>query len=226
MENQSKVDIFIHQLQISTRHSLSYPNELSCILALTFKEGKSQLFEDLIFHAKFIVKTQEVMNRIGPKADGFEKIASEFQSSVKHATELLGAMVESSDQKDDFEAKIFSFETDSFTRLMKLFSDLSWIKNWQIDGKPLPYEMKSSMIIPAQENVTQQTKEEQRQHQSTKSITRILGSAVLGMILFVLFLLIDSPVTILGWILSLWIAALLVYIVIQILFFMRNKNSH
>jgi hypothetical protein len=224
-EHQSKIDIYIRQLQVYTGHTLSYPNELSSILAVTFKEGKSRLFEDLIFLAKFIVKTQEVMNRIGPKADGFEKMASEFQLSVKHAIELLRLMIESSDQKNDFEAKYFSFKTDSFTRLMKLFSDLSWIKNWQIDGEPLPYETTLSKKSVTQEHTNLQSRENKQNDQSIKSLSRIHRSAVLAGIFFVLFLFIDPPVTILGRILSLGIAVLLAYIIIQIVFFTRSPNS-
>jgi hypothetical protein len=119
----------------------------------------------------------------------------------------------------------FATETESFDRLMKLYSDLSWIKNWQIDGKPLPFELKSSIIIAAQEPEKRQTKEI-LQNQSTNSLSKIQRSAVLGVILLVLFLLIDPPVTILGWIISLWIAALLVYIIVQMHFLKRNTNSH
>ena len=48
---------------------------------------------------------------------------------------------------------------------------------------------------------------------------------MLGVILLVLFLFIDPPVTILGWIISLWIAALLVYIIVQMFFLRSNTNS-
>jgi uncharacterized membrane protein len=108
---------------------------------------------------------------------------------------------------------------------MKFYSDISWIKNWQIDGKPLPYEKVSSKTTIDQKLVNRQKKEKQ-QNQSSKSLSRIQRSAILGMILFVLFLLIDPPVTILGWLISLWIAALLVYIIVQMFFVRRNINSH
>jgi ABC-type multidrug transport system fused ATPase/permease subunit len=110
----------------------------------------------------------------------------------------------------------FTLEIEGLSRLMKLYSDLSWIKNWQIDGKPLPYERKLLKTILDHEPVNQQINEKQKSS-STKSLMRIQRSAMLGLILFVLFLLIDPPVTILGWIISLWIAVLLVYIVFQML---------
>jgi len=73
---------------------------------------------------------------------------------------------------------------------------------------------------------TNQKIKENKYSLSTESFSRIQRSAMLAAILFILFLLIDPPVTILGWVLSLGIAALLVYIVIQILFLTKNQNSH
>ena len=49
-------------------------------------------------------------------------------------------------------------------------------------------------------------------------------SALLCAILFLLFLLIDSPVTIFGWILSLGIEAFLVYIIHQIIIILINPK--
>jgi hypothetical protein len=46
-----------------------------------------------------------------------------------------------------------------------------------------------------------------------------------GAILFVLFLFIDPPVTIFGWILSLGIAAFLMYIILQIYIMNRTLKS-
>ena len=115
-------------------------------------------------------------------------------------------------------------EAEGFLRLMKLYSDLSWIKNWQIDGRPLPYERESLITTVRRDPVNRQIKEKQL-NQSAKSLARIQKSAMLGVILFILFLLIDPPVTILGWIISLWIAVLLVYIVVQIVLYQRTQNS-
>ncbi len=104
-------------------------------------------------------------------------------------------------------------DTDSFERLMKLYSDLSWIKNWQIDGKSLPYEkhftVKSGNHTKAEEG-------------KSEPLIRIQKSAVSIAIIFILFLLIDPPVTVIGWILSLGIAVFLVYIIVQVVILKRT----
>jgi len=224
--NQSKISTFLDELELSSGHQCTYPDAVSLILERAWIENKTKIFDDLIFHAKFIVKTREVMNRIGQKAEGYEKLASEIQTSVDYAIKLIRILIESTEQKEEFEKQFFLIETESFSRFIKLLSDLSLIKNWQIDGKPLPYQTTSGIISVTEINESQQTKEGQQNYQSTTSLSHIQKSALLAVILIVLLLLIDPPVTILGWILSLGITVLLAYIIIQILFLTRNRNSH
>lgn len=218
---------FIVELEVFGKRKLNYPLEVSEILQIAVQTGMVKEFEELIFQAKFLTRTQDVMKQIGLEAQGFEKLSTEFQSGIKKSMDLLKMLVGRAGKDviqkylDDF----FTMETEGFARLMKLNSDLSWIKNWQIDGKSMPYETASSKKSTTQEHANLQTKEERQQQKSTKSFSSIQRSAVLAAILFVLFILIDPPVTILGWMLSLGIAALLAYIVIEISFLTKYSNS-
>jgi hypothetical protein len=69
------------------------------------------------------------------------------------------------------------------------------------------------------------TKEKELGEKASVPLVRIQKSASLCAILFLLFLLIDSPVTIFGWILSLGIEAFLVYIILQIYSINRTPKS-
>jgi len=214
---------FIDELEIYAKRKLNYPAEVGELLQIVMQTGLVGEFEGLIFQAKFLVRTQEIMKRIGPGMDGFEKLSTEFQSSVKKSIDSLNMIVERapSDIARKLTDTFIVMETDSFSRLMKLFSDLSWIKRWQVDGKPLPYEMKSAIIVDYQDG----TKEKELEEKASVPLVRIQKSALLCAILFLLFLLIDSPVTILGWILSLGIAVFLVYIILQIYSIKRTPKS-
>jgi hypothetical protein len=214
---------FVADLEMFVKRKLNYPVEVGELLQIVIQTGLVGEFEDLIFQAKFLVRTQEIMKRIGPGMDGFEKLSTEFQSSVKKSINFLNMLVERapSDVSRKLADMFTVMETDSFKRLMKLLSDLSWIKNWQVDGKPLPYEMKSDVKLSLQ-NI-----EEGNVHgeKIILSLVQIQKSALLCAILFLLFLLIDSPVTIFGWILSLGIEAFLVYIILQIYSINRTPKS-
>jgi hypothetical protein len=94
-----------------------------------------------MFHAKFVVKSQEVMKRIGPTGEGYDKLSTEFSASVEKASTLLKTLVkEAPDEvKEQFVRMFFPVDQDSLSRLMKLFVDLSWVKNWQVDGRIIPF---------------------------------------------------------------------------------------
>ena len=218
---------FVANLEAFCKGKLNYPSEVGELLQIVVQTGLISEFEELIFQAKFLVRTQVVMKKNGREAEGFEKLSTEFQSGIKKSIDLLKILIvrAPTDVAKKYSDVFLAMETESFAYLMKLYSDLSWIKNWQIDGKPLPYETKPSKTIINQEQTSWQIKENQQNKQSTKSLYRIQKSALLGVILFIIFLLIDPPATILGWILSLWIAVMLAYIIIQTIILIRSINS-
>jgi hypothetical protein len=219
---------FVVELEVFGKRKLNYPLEVSELLQIAVQTGLINEFEELIFQAKFITRTQDVMKQIGHESQGLEKLSTEFHSSAEKSLSLLKMLIgrAATGVTQKYSDIFFTIGAESFARLMKLQSDLSWIKNWQIDGKLLPYETKLSKINATQEHTNRQTIGNNQNNKSTKSLSRVQRSAVLTAILFILFLLIDPPVTILGWILSLGITALLAYIVIQILSLTKNPNSH
>jgi hypothetical protein len=218
---------FVNALEVFCKRRLNYPLEVGEILQTALQTGLTTEFEELIFQAKFLVRTQDVLSHISRETQGFEKLAAEFQSSVTKSMDLLKMLAGRSepDVAQKYSDIFFAVEADSFARLMKFYVDLSWVKNWQIDGKALPYETTSSTKSQSPDQAVVRSGENQQNNQFIKSLARIQKIAVLAAILVVLFLLIDPPVSILGWVLSLWIAVLLVYIVLQAIVLTRIKNS-
>lgn len=214
---------FINKLEVYAKRELNYPEEVGELLQIVMQTGLVCEFEDLIFQAKFLVKTQEIMKRNGPRTHGFEKLSTEFQSSVKKSIDFLHLLMERapSDVARKMTETFLAMETDSFNRLMKLFSDFSHIKNWYIDGKPMPYETKSDVKSNLQNTVEGSSHGEKM----NLILVQIQKSALLCAILFLLFLLIDSPVTMFGWILSLGIEAFLLYIILQIYSIKKTPKS-
>jgi len=216
------IEEFIRKLEMYAKRKLYYPMEVRKLLLIVIQKGLVDEFDGLIFQAKFLVRTQEIMKRIGPGMDGFEKLSTEFQSSMKKSIDFLNLLVEKA--PSDIARKLTDMfvvkETDSFSRLMKLFSDLSCIKNWQVDGKPLPYETKPNIKSDLLYNVERKVRGEE----PNLPLVRIQQSAWLGTLFVVLMLCVDPPVTVLGWCLSLGIAVFLVYIILQIYVLKRTPK--
>ena len=140
MTNPSRISDFLRKLEQHANGKLEYPEELAGLIEAA-SPGRARVFDDAVFHAKFVVKVQEVMKRVGPTGEGYDKLSSEFSASVEKATALLKTLVKEApdDFKERFIKRFLSLDQDSLSHLMKLFVDLSWIKNWQVDGKRTPY---------------------------------------------------------------------------------------
>lgn len=218
MNDRLNIQKFINELEIYSNRKLNYPEEVGQILQIVMQTGLVGEFEDLIFQAKFFVSTQELMKRIGPSTDGFEKLSAEYQKSIKTAMNILKTIMEEpqSDVDKEWAKKFVAIDADGLNRFVKLSSDLGAIKNWQIDGKPLPYNSNPAVSLRSQDDTKKK---------AVVLLIRIQKSALLSMVLFILFLFLDTPVTTLGWILSLGIAAFLLYIILQISIMNRTLKS-
>jgi hypothetical protein len=214
---------FVADLEIFAKRKLNYPVEVGELLQTVNQSGLIDDFKELIFHSKILIKTQEIMKRIGPGMDGFTKLSNEFQLSIKKSIDILSRLLEKapSDVARKLTDMFIGMDTDRFNQLLKLSSDLNLIKNWQVDGKPLPYTMEPEVNISLQNTVKINMSEEK----ISSLLVQIQKSAILCTILFLLFLLIDSPVTILGWILSMGIITFLLYIIFQIYLMKKTPKS-
>jgi hypothetical protein len=70
-----------------------------------------------------------------------------------------------------------------------LCSDLARVKNWEVDGRPLPF--RSAHRRPEDRTVSPTR---------TDVMKNLLRASRLALILFILLLILEGPVTILGWI--------------------------
>jgi hypothetical protein len=131
---------FIENLERHANRRLNYPQEVAELLDFARQSNAIDLFEDAIFHAKFIAKSYGVMKRIGVDGDGYYKLSAEFQSSLQKVTMVLKVVLQHAPAEIGarHEAAFFSVNQESLSRLMSLINDLALVKNWMLDGKPIP----------------------------------------------------------------------------------------
>lgn len=109
--------------------------DLGVLLEIADLHSQQQLLDDLAFSAKFIVKSFDLMQRIGKDGNGYEKIAGEFSAQISKSQSLLKKMLEPADAltKAHFGGNYLEMNTLTLENLMQLFHDLSWYKNYRID---------------------------------------------------------------------------------------------
>jgi hypothetical protein len=216
MEIQLEINKFIDEIENSKVWMFYFPTEIKQLLQIAVKMERMSEFEELISLSKSLIKVQEIIKRIGPAAEGYNKLEVEYHKGVKEVNTLLHTLIITSEIEKEFESKFLADNSESYAHLMIFLSDLSWIKNWQIDGKPLPCKLNTSTITDSYTERKLRSSTEQMGDKTYLQLSQIKRSAVLIAILFFILLVIDSPVTIFGWILTLAIIALITYIIIQI----------
>jgi hypothetical protein len=142
MTLQSDIQDLLREIEKSSRRKLNYPDEVGQILEEARQSRRTAQFEEVIFLAKFISKTFNVMNRIGADGEGYEKLSAEFESNIQKLSSLLKEILV--DARDDIRqsqtALFLSLTPDSLERLMLLLRDLTAVKDWVVDGNRLPWE--------------------------------------------------------------------------------------
>ncbi|MBM4160925.1 MAG: hypothetical protein FJ217_07490 [Ignavibacteria bacterium] len=131
---------FISELEQHANRKLNHPYEVAELLDAARESDNIRLFEDAIFHAKFITKSFGVMQRIGADGEGYDKLSAEFQLSLDKAATLIRQIAEtmSEGRRQHHRALFFSLDQESLSRFMEFLDDLSLVKNWRVDGNPLP----------------------------------------------------------------------------------------
>ena len=131
---------FIRELERSSNQKLFFPNDVGYLLEDARLHQKMEVFEEAIFLAKFITKSAGVMKRIGPDGDGYNKLSSDVQTAIQKASSLLKMISESCpDNVGHLQPTMFfAMSHEALERLMRLFADLTLVKNWVLDKKPLP----------------------------------------------------------------------------------------
>lgn len=140
MDARPETAQFIKELEVTFNRKLNYPQEIAQLIDLVHADGKVEVLHDVAFHAKFLTKSFGVMKRIGMDGEGYDKLSVEFQTGMEKVTTLLKTIIKESpvEIKNHFVGNFFSLSHDNLSNLMKLLADLTMIKNWSLDGKPLP----------------------------------------------------------------------------------------
>ncbi|MEX2115668.1 MAG: hypothetical protein WEB37_02180 [Bacteroidota bacterium] len=131
---------FATALELYANKKFRFREEIGILLDLARSAGKMQVFEDMIFFAKFLSKSYDLMKRIGPDGEGYDKVSGEFRSTMEKSTTLLKTLVKDApdDVKQRFSGRFFHLDQESISAVMSLMKELAWVKNWMVDGKELP----------------------------------------------------------------------------------------
>ena len=136
MELSPSTEEFLALLDAFSGHRLSRQDDLGALFELASHPDRKGVLDKLSFQAKFISKCHGIMTRIGSNGNGYDKLMAELTTSLEEAKTLLRSLLASatSDLRVHFTSTYLGMSPESFQNLLALMYDLSWYKNWNIDG--------------------------------------------------------------------------------------------
>lgn len=111
--------------------------DIGTLIEIADQHSMQDQLNDLAFSAKFIVKSFELMQRIGKDGNGYDKLSQEFSDQIQQAQGLIKQFLDRADAmtKAHFTGNYLEMNTLTMQNLMQLFHDLGWYKNYQIDQR-------------------------------------------------------------------------------------------
>jgi hypothetical protein len=137
---RTETRVFVADLEKFAGRKLSFPEEIGLLVEAANEGPGRKVLEEAAFHAKFVSKTFDLMKRVGPGAEGFDKLQAELANTLRTTTALLQSLGSKfpDDARVEFEGRFLTPGEEQLTNLMQLVRDLAWVKNWMLDGKTIP----------------------------------------------------------------------------------------
>jgi hypothetical protein len=126
---------FLSSLEEFSGGKFTRRDDLGTLIELATLHHRSNTLDGLGFIAKFIHKTHGIMQRVGAKREGYDKLGSEITDAIKRASSYIETLVADAPEpiRDHFISSYTQLNHASLENLLDLCHDLSWYKNWMID---------------------------------------------------------------------------------------------
>ena len=125
------------QITTLSGNTLQRSMDLGVLLELAQRQSLQPMLDDLAFSAKFLVKSIELMKRIGEGGDGYEKLEKEVAAQTEKSRTIITRLLDGADAltQSHIRGTYLSMDTVSLQNLLQLFHDLRWYKNYQMDHR-------------------------------------------------------------------------------------------
>jgi hypothetical protein len=135
MELSDHTTTLLDRLEQLARKRFACRDDIGTLIELAYRHEAVETLDNLSFYAKFSSRTLNIMNRIGKEAEGFDRLSKEFGEGMEKAKALLQSLLAhgADEDRQRFHETYFALSPTSLDRLLVLFRELSWYKNYRID---------------------------------------------------------------------------------------------
>ena len=137
MDIHSETHNFLDEVEHFAHRKFRYRKDIEQLVELTRRHKMQQVFDDVVFYAKFISNAYAVLNRSGTPSEDTLKLSNEFKEILEKTATLLRTMIKEGpdDVKQHVTMTYLSLTNDSMNAFLSLLYELSWIKNYILDER-------------------------------------------------------------------------------------------
>ncbi len=137
MQLSTQTATLLNELDVLSRHRLTHRDDLGLLLELAARQRDAGLLDSLSFLAKFVSRTYGILQRIEKKTEGYGNLEREFGENLEKGKSLLRSLLQAapSEVRGHFEMTYLTMHPVALEKLLALYYDLSWYKNWLIDNR-------------------------------------------------------------------------------------------
>lgn len=153
MKLRDETEKYLGSVERYAGKKLRYRIPIATLIDLAARGQQDAVFEKIIFLAKFITRGFDILRRSGIVADETKNLAEEIEKNLQQVTGLIRSLcaVDPRESAVIFDERYFSLSHESLSTIQELLAELTWIKNYSLDGHPVPMHP-SPPIQPSRSN--------------------------------------------------------------------------
>jgi predicted Zn-dependent peptidase len=128
---------FIGAAEAFAARAFRYRDDMTFLLEACRARHQQQLFDDLVFYAKFITNALQILRRVGADNADAVKLSAELRDMLEKTTTLLRTIVkeEPGERRQRFLDTFLALSQPSMAELTALCAELAWVKNYMLDQR-------------------------------------------------------------------------------------------
>ncbi len=140
MNLRSEIDAYLGMVERYAGKKLRYRAEIGMLMVLADQGSRWDLFERIVFLAKFISRGFDILRRAGIPSSDTKFLADEVRKNLEEVVELLRTVCAANPPVSEavIGDRFFALSHESLALLQELLSELTWVKNYSLEGHPFP----------------------------------------------------------------------------------------
>jgi hypothetical protein len=128
---------FVRAAEAFASRPFHYREEITGLLEYCRQRGQQQLFDDLVFNAKFITNAFQILRRVGADNADTAKLSVELRDMMEKTTTILRTIVKEmpAERRARYLDAFLDLSHGSLGELTALLGELAWVKNYMLDER-------------------------------------------------------------------------------------------